>query len=418
MPITTRSRPATTDRTKTIGRTSLVASPILLLLVGTLPLTFNSSTCAQMANPRITAARQSALTWTRLPDLPDPLGVAGPFIGVHKGVLVVAGGANFPRPIWESQKLWRRKIHVLIRQGTQYKWIDGGALPIPIAYGAAISTDKGIICLGGNRDATTFDRVFALHWDPASKRVTQLDYPPLPRPCAYGQATLIGDILYLAGGQHGAGLASAMANLWALDLAGDVPPASRTWRILPPCPGGQRAFNLTVSQNNGADDCLYVISGRRQGQDGVQFLRDTWEYNVRFRKWRRRADAPRCVMAGTAIAAANRNVVILGGADGTLFDKADVLKDRHPGFPRQAWQFDTAANSWSSAGATPQNHVTTHAVRFGAHVVVASGEIRPRVRSPWVWQIQLPGVAAKADPQDSSGRPISHGVPRYVSTAR
>ena len=190
-----------------------------------------------------------------------------------------------------------------------------------------------------------------------------------------------------------------MANLWALDLSGTGPLTSRTWRILPPCPGGPRAFNLTVAQNNGADDCLYVISGRRQGQDGVQFLRDVWEYNVRLRKWRRRADAPRCVMAGTAIATPENNVVILGGADGALFDKADLLKDRHPGFPRRAWQFDTAANSWSSAGTTPQNHVTTHAVRFGKQVVGASGEIRPRVRSPWVWQIQIPSDASDEESQ-------------------
>jgi N-acetylneuraminic acid mutarotase len=313
--------------------------------------------------------------------------------------LVVAGGANFPRPIWESQKIWRRKIHVLTRQGTQYKWTDGGTLPMPIAYGAAISTHRGIICLGGNRGDTTFDRVFALRWDQQNKQLTRLDCASLPKPCAYGQATLIGDVLYLAGGQHRATLDSAMANLWALDLSGTGPLTSRTWRILPPCPGGPRAFNLTVAQNNGADDCLYVISGRRQGQDGVQFLRDTWEYNVRLRKWRRRADAPRCVMAGTAIATPENNVVILGGADGALFDKADLLKDRHPGFPRRAWQFDTAANSWISAGTTPQNHVTTHAVRFGNHVVVASGEIRPRVRSPWVWRIEIPGDTTNEEPQ-------------------
>ena len=390
---TIRSRLATTDRANSVEKISLVTSPILLLLVGTLALVLNSSTCAQGGNLRVNAGRRSALTWTRLPDLPDPLGVAGPFIGVHNGALVVAGGANFPRPIWKSEKRWRRKIHILVRHGSQYTWKDGGTLPVPIAYGAAISTDKGVICLGGNRGQTTFKRVFALQWDPSGQRVTQVDYPPLPRPCAYGQAALLGSVLYLAGGQHGAGLDSAMANLWALDLSGVAPPASRVWRVLPPCPGGPRAFNLTVSQNQ-ESDCLYVISGRRQGQGGVQFLRDTWEYNVRLRKWRRRADAPRCVMAGTAIAAAEHKIVILGGADGTLFGQADVLKDRHPGFPRRAWQFDTAANSWSGAGTTPQNHVTTHAVRFGDHVVVATGEIRPRVRSPWVWQIQIPASAS------------------------
>ena len=29
--------------------------------------------------------------------LPDSIGVAGPFVGVHGDALIVAGGANFPR---------------------------------------------------------------------------------------------------------------------------------------------------------------------------------------------------------------------------------------------------------------------------------------------------------------------------------
>jgi len=34
------------------------------------------------------------LDWQPFPDLPDPLGVAGPFVGVHNDALIVAGGAN------------------------------------------------------------------------------------------------------------------------------------------------------------------------------------------------------------------------------------------------------------------------------------------------------------------------------------
>jgi solute:Na+ symporter, SSS family len=46
------------------------------------------------------------LEWTALPDLPNELGVAGPFVGVHNGALVVAGGANFNRPVWDNPKTW------------------------------------------------------------------------------------------------------------------------------------------------------------------------------------------------------------------------------------------------------------------------------------------------------------------------
>ncbi len=39
---------------------------------------------------------EARLAVKALPDLPDPIGVAGPFVGVHNDALIVAGGANFP----------------------------------------------------------------------------------------------------------------------------------------------------------------------------------------------------------------------------------------------------------------------------------------------------------------------------------
>ena len=390
----------TTTRVFTAGPAPHDSSPGTQWALGIwaciLPFAGLSTAAAQQSPSLDPGDRLASPAWQRLPDLPDALGVAGPFVGVHRGALLVAGGANFPRPIWESSKVWRRKIHVLVAKGADFVWQDGGRLSHPIAYGAAVSTHRGVICLGGNHADQTFDRVFALHWDAHEKRVLEIDYPPLPSPCAYGQAAMIGDMLYLAGGQRGATLDSAMANLWALDLSGTASPETLRWQSLEPCPGGPRSFNLTVPQTNAADDCLYLISGRRQGLTGVRFLRDVWEYNVTRRSWRRRADAPRCVMAGTAIAIGSRSVLVLGGADGTLFDQADILKDRHPGFPQRSYWFDTTSNRWTAGAAIPQNHVTTIPVRFNGKLVIASGEIRPRVRSSWIWHIQLP-VRAQAD---------------------
>ena len=83
----------------------------------------------------------------------------------------------------------------------------------------------------------------------------------------------------------------------------------------------------------------------------------------------------------------------LGGADGSLFYKGDVLKDDHPGFPKEAWAYHTITNTWTSAGEMPANQVTTTAVRWGSDsvhdpIIIPSGEVRPRVRSPKVWQIR------------------------------
>ena len=326
------------------------------------------------------------LQWDPLPALPNELGVAGPFAGVHNDALIIAGGANFPEPVWENDKVWHDEIHVLVHPASGYMWKSGGKLPRPIAYGAAVSTPDGVVCMGGSDKGKVYSDVFLLSWDPEAHRVTRIDYPALPRPCAYGQAVVIGKIIYLAGGQSDTGLDSAMASFWTLDLS-QKGSEEFAWKELPPWPGPSRAFNATVHQHNGYDDCVYVMSGRRQEGDDVQFLKDVWEYAPVTGTWRARTDAPRCFMAGQGIGVGQSHILILGGADGSLFHKADELKDEHPGFPKDALVYHTITDTWTSGGPIPANHVTTLAVKWNDRIVLPSGEVRPRVRSPAVWCI-------------------------------
>ena len=328
------------------------------------------------------------LEWTKMSPIPDPLGVAGPVVGVHDGVLIVGGGANFPQPVWDTEKVWHDQIHAWrVAPGlSQPTWETVGKLPRPLGYATCVSTDKGILVMGGNDSETTFDTVFMVSWNGSDVLIT--DYPKLPRPCAYGQATLIDDTVYLAGGQSASGLDSALSNLWRMKLEPD--PAACKWEELPACPGGARAFNLTVAQHNGFNVCVYVMSGRTQSVNETTFLNDVWEYNPATNRWRRRSDVPACVMAGTAVDYGNNHIFVLGGADGSLFATADDLKDEHPGFPKKSYAYHTITDRWIECGATPANHVTTQAVKFDGKIVIPSGEVRPRVRSPEVWQVSLP----------------------------
>lgn len=333
------------------------------------------------------AEGDARLDWQSLPDLPNDLGVAGPFVGVHQDALIVAGGANFARPVWDSNKQWHDQIHVLQKTASGYQWIDGGTLPKPVGYGASVSTPDGVVCLGGNDAGATFDAVFALQWDASTETVRTVDYPSLPRSCAYGQATLIGDVIYLAGGQSDSDISSAMNNFWSLDLSQRNHPDAFVWRELSAWSDEPRAFNLTTAQHDGYEDCVYVISGRRGSREGIEFLRDVWQYTPRSGTWRQKQDVPRSVCAGTAIGFGQSHLFVLGGDDGSLFDMADELKDEHPGFPREALAFHTITNTWTSLGPIPSNQVTTTAVYWGGRIVVASGEVRPRVRTPAVWSI-------------------------------
>ncbi|WP_168566350.1 sodium:solute symporter family transporter [Crateriforma spongiae] len=349
---------------------------------------------AGAGDPSVCAEDTIRLDWQEMPSVPDELGFAGPFVGIHNDALIVAGGANFPKPVWEQSKVWHDRVFVLTQAGLNDGWKEVGRLPRPIAYGAAVSTQMGVVCMGGSDSQTTYDDVFLLRWDPDTEAIDVTSFPKLPQPCAYSTATVIDDVIYLAGGQSGQSLDTAMANFWSLDLSHRSSGDGWRWTQHQVWPGPGRAFNLTVRQHNGYNDCVYVISGRRQDGDpndpeDIEFLRDVWEYNPSTGHWRQRADAPRCVMAGTGIGVGQSHVMVLGGATGELFFQADELKDDHPGFIRQALAYHTITDTWVPAGETPINQVTTTAVRWGDAIVVPSGEIRPRVRTPRVFRVSV-----------------------------
>ena len=160
------------------------------------------------------------LRWEELPALPDTPGLGGPLVGVHNDALIVAGGAYFPEPVWESEKLWRDEAWVLVASGAGgYEWLAGFKLDRPIAYAACVSTPYGVACLGGTDGQTVFDHCFLLRCDPLVRWVSQEPLPPLPEPCAYGAAARIGDVIYLAGGQRGSAFDTAEQLLAARSVA-------------------------------------------------------------------------------------------------------------------------------------------------------------------------------------------------------
>lgn len=63
--------------------------------------------------------------------MPDELGFAGPFAGVHNDALIMAGGANFAKPVWDHDKQWHDEIFVLVKNGlgkdsNAFEWKEGG----------------------------------------------------------------------------------------------------------------------------------------------------------------------------------------------------------------------------------------------------------------------------------------------------
>ncbi|MEZ6124503.1 MAG: sodium/solute symporter [Planctomycetaceae bacterium] len=339
------------------------------------------------------------LTWDTLPELPNDLGVAGPFAGVHNDALIVAGGANFPLPVWETAKQWVDDVYVLSGPEGNREWVHAGRLPKPMAYGTSVSTDRGVLCIGGSDADQVFANVFLLSWNGTG--LQQAELPALPEPSAYGQAVLLNSTVYLVCGQTGTGLEFATNHVWSMDLS--VPDQDLKWVQLKSLPGPERAFNLVAVQHNGFGDALYVIGGRRQiGEQAfgtatpdpaVEVLSDVWELVPSTGIWRRRKDSPVPLMAGTAMGLGQSHVFVTSADTGELYGRADELQDQHPGFSKTTYAFHTITDTWTTAGESPACQVTTTAVLWDGAVIVPSGEVQPRVRSPQILKAKLrPGI--------------------------
>lgn len=356
--------------------------PILITLISALGATLTPS-----------ASGQAFLEWNQLSELPpvgdqlESLGVAGPYVGVHNDALIVAGGANFPKPYWGEDKVWHDDIWVFEKSG---EWFRGGKLPRPLGYGASVSTAEGVVCIGGNDATDTYNDVYLLAWDSAAKSISTTSLPELPKTLAFTMATTIGSRIYLAGGTETNALSSALNMLWMLDMDN----LASGWQELPGWAGPPRGLNILTTQNNGVEEQLFLFSGRRERENGeLEFLKDAYAYSPSANSWKRIADSPVCVMAGEAFPVGENHIFVVGGADGSLFHVADDLKDEHPGFPKKAWAYNALSDTWREGGDTPLNHVTTQVAKWGSHYIIASGEIRPRVRTPVIWE-----VAAAAPP--------------------
>lgn len=329
----------------------------------------------------VTLTSAEELVWTALPDLPSELGVAGPYVGIHDGNLLVAGGANFPKPVWENDKVWHDTVYALPLEEGNPRWSAVGVLPRPLGYGTTVSVPEGLICIGGNDVEKVYADVFLLSVSDGKVETAKL--PSLPTALCYASSAMLGDSIYVAGGQTGPGLETATTTFLRLDWSKRGRPEEFAWEKMPSWPGRAIAFGSLVSDS----ESIYLLGGRNlDASDEVEFLAGMY----RFRPdsgWQRKANLPRPVAAGTASWLGNGKIVVPAGADGSLFARSDELKDDHPGFPKTVLWYDPEADSWSEGGEVPLNQVTTEAKAWKEGFLIASGEVRPRVRTPKVWMV-------------------------------
>ena len=194
-------------------------------------------------------------------------------------------------------KQWYRTAYIRKAGSPNQDWIVLlDALPRPLAYGASIQLEKGVLCIGGCDDEQCYSEVFLLTVQGDSIRIDS-NYPSLPVPLANMTASLIDNKVFVAGGQEGMHIQSASSHFFMLDLD-DI---KAGWKALSSWPGAPRGYAVSAGQSDGFDKCFYLFSGRNYHDDVVDVLTDGYVYNPRLKTWKKlKGYFP--VMAGAAVA--------------------------------------------------------------------------------------------------------------------
>ncbi|MDX1760148.1 MAG: kelch repeat-containing protein, partial [Arenibacter algicola] len=279
---------------------------IIIVLLGTFP---------AFAQDSLKLSIQDYPNLPAEPDQPKAFGLAGMLGGVHNGVVIAAGGANFPDALpWEGgQKKWSSSIYILEDDIWQ---LAKTSLPYPLAYGASVNLPNGILCIGGNNNEETSNAVFLMSYDKNTSDISIINYPDLPEPLSNSAAVINGDYVYVIGGINNGKSTNAFLRL---DLK-----TKTSWERLPDFPGPPRGLHTAVVQEATEAKKIFVVGGRNEVKGKPsEVIRTYLSYNLKNNTWQEEGEVlidqkPRVLMGASAEAMGSMHLMIYGGSDEIL----------------------------------------------------------------------------------------------------
>ncbi len=315
-----------------------------------------------------------------LPPVPDAVGFAGAFAGIHGKHLLAGGGANFPDGTmpWEGgQKVWHDRLFALDMATPDAAWREIGKFPTPVGYGLSLTLADGVILIGGS-DAKEHSRRVTLltlaDGKPAFKAL-----PDLPVPLAQMAGALVGQKIHVCGGIEKPDSTSATAAHWTFDLTA----RDRGWESAPPLPSTGRMLATAAA----IGDAFILAGGCSLAPDAAgkpvrTYLREAWKFADG--KWTRLADLPRAAVAAASPAPVRgRSLFVVSGDDG--LQTGLPTPAAHQGFTKEILRYDLDRNAWSTAGQLDlPAPVTLPTAPWQDGFVLFNGEVKPGVRTPQV----------------------------------
>ena len=359
------------------------------------------------------------INWTKLPDLPGAadtasLGVSAPFAGIHNGMLIVAGGCNFPdKPVTEGgAKRYYGEIFVLLPEG----WKEIATRPYPVAYGATVSTPEGIICMGGNNSDSSLVEVSRISYDAGKDEIHICSLPALPSPMDNLAAAFDGTAIYVAGGNNNGQPCRSFLRLTLKDI-------EKGWEQLPDFPGSARVQPVLVPQNTPQGMGIFLAGGFQplQGEQAPVLPTEVSVFYPKTNTWETATTLPtfedgakRTLTGGCAVAFGTDKILFMGGVNYDRFlsalarpshiAAAEAAKDstmvatlqaeakaymHHPvewyQFNTALLQYDTFTGEWTNLGDHEQlARAGAGAVIDGNRLTIINGELKPGIRTQQV----------------------------------
>ncbi len=204
---------------------------------------------------------QNPYSWERLVGSSPMKVKEGAFIGGYKNHLLVAGGVS-------AQGVFTSTIHKFSLDTGRWEKLDI-TLPRPMAFGATVVLEDGILCIGGRTESSVLQEIYLLSHD-VSNTWTLTEFETMPTPLHKSGACISNNTLYVGGGYTDLEN-TASGEFFAYDLN------ENSWKALPNAPIKIDAGPSLVAQNEGESDALFVHS-----RNSVNLLRfnldsETWE---------------------------------------------------------------------------------------------------------------------------------------------
>lgn len=288
---------------------------------------------------------EDPFTWQLVSETSTELPMRGAFTGIVEGKLIVAGGL---RETPDRKDSFSDEVYVLdLTEGGEWEKVQKFRLEKPIAFGSTVTTDEGIICIGGLTSDGVSRKVFRLRFDPVSGRVVRDTLIELPYPRALTGASIIGDRVLVAGGISSYEELQPKSTFISLDLS--VPTEERTWQHLPRLPGEPKIAPLLTVQSNGNQDLLYAIGGigfsTNTSKGSLTHTDDAFSFNITKNEWKKLSDAPGPVGEAIGFPVGVTHLMVYSNR----FDVAAVLENSNSlqkEMERNSYIYHTVTDRW------------------------------------------------------------------------